>query len=105
MERNSKNPDKTLQPFYFTNYDAVIGVAGDVIELERQMKKLARENRPCLEYHLTNGHIVSWLEYVNEPELAKDLSGVKNVDEAMNVLERHVIRSVAFHGMNHGRKH
>ncbi len=105
MENNSKTHEKTLKPLYFTSYDAVIGEAADLRELERQMKRLARENRSCLEYHIANGHIVSWLEYVNEPDLAKDLSGVRNIEEALNVVEKHVVRSVAFHGMSHGRKH
>jgi hypothetical protein len=93
-----------VQPFYFTSYHTIIGSAADVRELERVMKKLARENRFCLEYHLANEHIVRWLEYANEPELAKDLSGVGNIEEALSIVEKHVVRSVAFHSMSHGRK-
>jgi hypothetical protein len=86
------------------SYGSVIAVAGDVRELEGQMKKLAREDRSCVEYHLAQGYIVSWLECMNEPELANDLSGVSNVEKALLAVEKHVIRSVAFHGMSHGRK-
>ena len=38
-----------VEPFYFTSYDRVIGVAKDVWELDREIKRLAREDRPCLE--------------------------------------------------------
>jgi hypothetical protein len=94
-----------VEPFYFTSYDRVIGVAKDVWELDREMKRLAREDRPCLEYHLANGHIVSWLEYTNESELAMDLTGVKNVEESLIIVERYVARSVLLHRRRRGRMH
>ena len=76
------------------SYDRVTGVASNVRELDREMKRLAREDRPCLEYHLANGHIVLWLEYVNEPEFAKDLAGVNNVEEDFT-LGRKVCRKIS----------
>ena len=94
-----------MEPFYFTSYDRVIGTARDVRELDKEMKRLAREDRACLEYHLENGHIVSWLVYVNEPELAKDLEGVKTVEEAVMMVERYVARSVILHRTRRGRMH
>jgi hypothetical protein len=94
-----------VEPFYFTSYGTVIGVAKDVGELNKEMKRLAREDRACLEYHLVNGHIVLWLEYANEPELAKDLAGVKNIEEALRLVERHAVRSFMLHGMRRGRMH
>ncbi len=87
------------------SYDRVIGVAKNVRELDKEMKRLAREDRPCLEYHLANGHIVSWLEYANEPEFAKDLAGVINVEEALRLTERYVARSVILHRTRRGRMH
>jgi len=87
------------------SYERVIGVASNLRELDGEMKRLAREDRPCLEYHLANGHIVSWLEYMNEPEFAKDLAGVKNVDEAIRLAERYVARSVLMHRRRRGRMH
>jgi hypothetical protein len=94
-----------VEPFYFMSYDRVVGSAGDVRELDREMKRLAREDRPCLEYHLVNGHIVSWLEYLNEPELARELAGVKNVEESIILVERYVARSVLLHRRRRGRMH
>ena len=95
--------ESKLQPFYFTSYERVVGVARDVRELDREMKRLAREDRPCLEYHLVNGHIVRWLEYANELELAKDLTGVGNVEEALRLVERYVVRMAMFRRMSRGR--
>jgi hypothetical protein len=94
-----------VEPFYFTSYERVVGIAGDVRDLDREMKRLAREDRPCLEYHLANGHIVSWLEYTNEPELARDLTGVKNAEESLILVERYVARSVLLHRRKRGRMH
>jgi hypothetical protein len=94
-----------VEPFYFTSYDRVVGVAKDVRELDREMKRLAREDRPCLEYHLVFGHIVLWLEYANQPELAKDLMGVKDIEEALRLVERDVARSVLMHRSRRGRMH
>ena len=87
------------------SYDRVIGVAKNVRELDMEMKRLAREDRACLEYHLVSGHIVAWLEYANEPEFAKDLAGVKNVEEAVRLAERYVARSVMLHRERRGRMH
>ena len=92
-----------IQPYYFTSYDRVIGVAGNIRELDMEMKRLSREDRACLEFHLSSGYIVRWLEYANEPELAKDLNGVSKSEEAIPIVERHVARAVMLHRMRRGR--
>ena len=94
-----------MDVFYFMSYDRVIGTAKNIRELDQEMKRLAREDRGALEYHLALGHIVSWLEYVNEPELAKSLAGIKNVEEAIRVVESYVARSYMMHSMRRGRMH
>jgi hypothetical protein len=94
-----------LESFYFTSYERVIGAAGNIRELDKEMKRLAREDRGALEYHLASGHIVSWLEYTNEPQLAKNLGGVKNIEEAIRVVESYVARSYMIHSMRRGRMH
>jgi hypothetical protein len=92
-----------VQPFNFTSYDRVVGVARTVRELDLEMKRLAREDRACVEYHLASGNIVKWLEYAGEPELAKDLTGVVNVEEAVALVERGLARAVMLHRMRRGR--
>lgn len=80
-----------------------MGIAGNIRELDSEMKRLSREDRACLEYHLSSGNIVKWLEYADEPELAKDLSGVTNADEAIHLVEKCVARAVMLHRMRRGR--
>jgi hypothetical protein len=81
----------------------VIGVAGNIRELDMEIKRLARQDPGCLEYHLASGNIVRWLDYANEPELAKDLAGVTNADEAIRMVEKYIARAVMFHRMSRGR--
>lgn len=92
-----------IQPFYFTSYDRVICVAGNVYELDLQMKRLLREDRACLEYHLSSGNIVNWLVYANEHELAADLKGVSNGEEATGIVEKYIARAVMLRRMRRGR--
>jgi hypothetical protein len=96
---------ENIQPFYFTSYDRVIGVASNIKELDLEMKRLSREDRPCLEYHLGSGNVVHWLEYSGEVELAHNLTGVSNPDEAIPIVEKQVSRAVILHRMRRGRMH
>lgn len=98
-----KTGEVSVQPFYFTSYDRVVGIAGNIRELDMEMKRLSREDHACLEYHLASGNVVKWLEYANEQELAKDLRGVSSPEEAIQIVEKHVARAVMFHRMRRGR--
>ena len=95
--------EERIEPYYFTSYDRVIGVAGDVRQLDIEMKRLLREDRACLEYHLGSGNIVKWLMYADEQELAMDLTGVANPDLAISLVEKYIARAVVFHRMKRGR--
>ena len=78
------------EPFYFKSYDRVIGVAHDVRELLREMKRLINEDRAALEYHLSQGHIVAWLRYLGEEGLARKLEGVGDAETAIRLVEEHL---------------
>lgn len=69
-------------PFYFKSYGSVIGAARDIVELERELERLIRENPGAVEYHLREGHIVQWLNCLNEGELALELKGEYGVYRA-----------------------
>ena len=71
-----------MRPFYFKSYDIVIGVACNVAELQRELVRLAQENPAALEFHLREGHIVGWLESLNEVWLAEELKRVRTAEEA-----------------------
>jgi hypothetical protein len=94
---------KKIEPFYFTSYERVVGVATNIRELDIEMKRLLREDRACLEYHLSSGNLVQWLVYANEPELANDLVGVSNGDQAVSIVEKYIARAVMMHRMRRGR--
>jgi hypothetical protein len=72
-----------MEPFYFKSYNKVVGVAHNVDELREEMKRLFKEDPACVEYHLKEGHIVAWLEYIGEKGLAEMLKGVNDVKEAL----------------------
>jgi hypothetical protein len=69
-------------PFYFKSYGAVIGIARDLTDLERELVRLAQENPRAVEYHLKEGHIMQWLADLNERELARQLEGEYSVKQA-----------------------
>ncbi|QKR00151.1 hypothetical protein GWK48_06985 [Metallosphaera tengchongensis] len=73
-----------MEPFYFKSYEKVIGKASDVNELEREMGRLVREDPACVEWHLKQGHLVNWLNYIGERGLAEMLKGVSNPKEALS---------------------
>lgn len=93
----------SFEPFYFTSYGIVVGVAKNLKELDLEMKRLSREDRACVEYHLSSGNLVRWLEYSNQLELSTELVGITNADEAIQLVERYLSRAVIFHRMRRGR--
>ncbi|MUM65215.1 hypothetical protein D1867_08200 [Acidianus infernus] len=72
-----------MEPFYFKSYDKVIGIAHNVEELEKEMERLTKDDPAALEYHLKEGHIVAWLNYIGEKGLAEILKGVSKPEEAL----------------------
>lgn len=71
-----------VEPFYFMSYGTVIGVARSVADLQKEMGRLAGENPGALEYHLREGHIVKWLESMNEREAAEQLRRIQTAEGA-----------------------
>ncbi len=78
-----------MEPFYFKSYDKVIGTAHDVKELESEMERLSKEDPEALRYHLKEGHIVSWLNYIGEGGLAEMLKGVTEPEEALSRIKEY----------------
>ncbi|MCI2415194.1 MAG: hypothetical protein MPF33_08165 [Candidatus Aramenus sp.] len=84
-----------MEPFYFKSYERVVGKAGDVKELERELERLSKEDSACVEWHLKEGHIVAWLNYIGERGLAEMLKGVTSAKEALaRVREYNAIKTV-----------
>jgi len=78
------------EPFYFKSYDKVIGIAHDVHELKNEIERLMQVDAKALEYHLSEGHIVQWLNYIGEKELASKLMGVKDPKDALEIINTHL---------------
>ncbi|EHP70125.1 hypothetical protein MetMK1DRAFT_00006270 [Metallosphaera yellowstonensis MK1] len=72
-----------VEPFYFKSYDRVVGVARDERELETEIMRIGSQDPACVNYHLREGHIVSWLNYVGNRTLAEMLKGVSDYREAL----------------------
>jgi hypothetical protein len=91
-----------LEPFYFMSYDKRIGIARSVNELIAEMTRLAKDDPGALEYHLREGHIVEWLYYIGEGEIASQLKSVTAIHEALAKLKVHAetsrVRNRALHG-------
>ncbi|MDP7976149.1 MAG: hypothetical protein ACP5T5_04355 [Thermoprotei archaeon] len=76
-----------MQPFYFKSYQKVVGVAHDLSELKEHLKEIGTRDPACVNYHLSEGHIVSWLQYIGEDSAAEALIGVKDFNDALKKLE------------------
>ncbi len=74
------------EPFYFKSFDRVIGVAHDEVELLAEIERLSGVDPAALEYHLSQGHIASWLSYIGRDDLASLLTPGLSVGEAMETL-------------------
>ncbi len=74
------------EPFYFKSFDRVIGEAHDEVELLREMERLSQEDPGAVEYHLSQGHIASWLSYIGRPDLASIIGPGLTLQHAIEVL-------------------
>lgn len=52
-------------------------------ELEKEVERLSKEGPAAPRYHLKEGHILSWLNYIGENGLAEMLKGVTEPEEAL----------------------
>ena len=72
-----------MEPFYFKSYERVVGTAHDVRELETEIERIGKQDPACVNWHLQQGHIVSWLKYIGEGTLAEMLKDVADWREAV----------------------
>lgn len=102
---NVSDSQQNVSPFYFKSYDQIIGIASNLKELASELKRLSLQNPKAVEYHLANGHITAWLQYVGEKDLAYDLQGVKTVEVALLKVQRHMEDQTTVQRMKSGRMH
>lgn len=87
-----RNQTESFEPFYFKSYGSTIGVARNLNELSDELQRLARLNPEALQHHLTEGHIIAWLNYINERDLAQRLKGVVNIEDFQTIVKLHLKR-------------
>ncbi|WP_243665627.1 hypothetical protein [Vulcanisaeta sp. JCM 16159] len=91
IEAGGEFPGK--EPFYFKSFDRVISVAHNVNELRSEFGRLLNVDPKALEYHLREGHIVQWLEYIGEVELARRLIGISDPGRAYEIINNYLTGS------------
>ncbi|MGC9072364.1 MAG: hypothetical protein ACP5HK_06735 [Acidilobus sp.] len=74
------------EPFYFKSYDRVIGVAHDEVELLNEMERLSGVDPRAVEYHIIQGHMASWLNYIGRDDLAPLLGANVGLQQAISLL-------------------
>jgi len=94
-----------LEKFYLRSYGRIIGEASNLNELKREMRRLSISYQAALEYHLMEGHISQWLEYIGETALAKELGKTRTVPQAQNVIDKYVENKMIIERMTRGRMH
>ena len=76
-----------MEPFYFRSFDRTIGIACDVPSLYYEMKCQALYDKPAIDYHVKEGHIYMWLDYIGEHDLAESIRDQKETELILNMLE------------------
>lgn len=81
---------RSVDAFYFKSYGRTIGTARDVKELNTEIARLVEVDSAAVAYHLSQGHIVQWLEYAGEKGLAELLRNVQDIEQARNRVENYL---------------
>jgi hypothetical protein len=79
-----------MEPFYFKSYDRIVGKAETPEELLSEMKRLENTDPFCVEYHVSEGHISTWLKGYGMPDLAVKIEGTRDPKAVINILEAEI---------------
>jgi hypothetical protein len=74
------------EPFLFKSYERIIGIAHDVNELKNELERLSKIDPNAVNYHIKERHIAMWLYYIGENDLAKKFENVKDINQALSLL-------------------
>ncbi len=77
-----------MEPFFFKSYDKIIGIACDTKTMKSEMIELYKINPEAINYHLSQGHLVMWLEYLGDMKTADKLRNINNYDDAIKSLKQ-----------------
>jgi len=76
-----------MEPFLFKSYDRILGIACDLESLITELQCVSDYDYDAANYHVINGHVSMWLNYMGFPELAKNLTEAKSPEEAIKILK------------------
>ena len=79
-------------PFEFKSFGRVVAVVYDVEGLGRELRELSLRDPGCVEYHLKEGHISSWLRSIGEYPLAESLRSSSTASQAAEVVNKYLAR-------------
>jgi len=85
-------------PFEFMSYGKVVATVYDVEGLGKKLEELSRFDPGCVEYHLREGHISSWLRSIDERLLAESLKSSTTASQASEIVRRHLSDMKAIKG-------
>ncbi|MCL4453898.1 hypothetical protein [Ferroplasma sp.] len=107
-----------MEQFYFRSFDRTIGVACDVLSLYYEMKCLSLYDNAAVNYHVKEGHLSMWLDYIGEHDLAESIRTEKEIESVLNILETKIKKNTkgksgkggmqrgqGNHEMKQGQKH
>ncbi len=79
-----------MEPFYFKSYERIVGKAETPVELLNEMKRLENVDPFCVEYHVREGHISTWLKGSGRPDLAMKIENVEDPKVVITIIEAEV---------------
>jgi len=77
-------------PFEFRSFGRVVASVYDVEGLGKKLEELSRLDPGCVEYHLREGHISSWLTSIGERSLAESLKSSSTASQAAETVKRYL---------------
>ncbi len=95
-----------MEPFLFKSYDRILGIACDLESLITELQCVSNYDYDAASYHIINGHVSMWLNYMGFPELAENLKTARSPEEAIRILkssQRWKTRSTGNAGKNQRR--
>jgi hypothetical protein len=76
-----------MDNFYFKKYDEIIGTASNKEEFIKEITRLSKTEPECVNYHLREGHVSQWLDYMGYSDTSEKIKNVKDANTAFIVLK------------------
>jgi hypothetical protein len=91
--------------FYFKSFDRTIGMACDVQGLYYEIKCLALYDKAVVDYHVKEGHIAMWLDYIGDHNPADIIRNENETESVLNTLENNIKKNNNMKSRNNSMHH